>query len=268
MVMNSLKLGGKNMHQGNGNETSSKVKSKEKDKSRMKRNPEKKKAGNKNYRPPSMIVTDNRISEQYSLIRSNIKFKLEEYEMKTVSVTSSIMGEGKTTTSLNLATSFSRDGYKVLLIDADLRRPNIGRSLKISEVRGLSTLLTERLKNVGAFIVKVPKIENLWVLPSGLVPNNPAELLGSKSMKSLLKELKLHFDLLIFDLPPVGIVTDAQILSAQTDATVLVVRDDFVKKQEVLRAKELLENANANLIGVVLNGVKKSEDGTNYNSYY
>lgn len=215
----------------------------------------------------AVVSLDTRASEQYSLIRSNMKFKLEEYDMKTIAITSSILGEGKTTTSINLARAFARDGFKVLLIDADLRRPNIGRSLRLSEVNGLSTLLTKRLKNVGEFLVTVPSIENLWVLPSGLVPNNPAELLGSKRMTSLIKELRQHFDLLIFDLPPIGVVTDAQVVSALTDATVLVVRDEYAKKQEVLEAKELLEKANANLIGAVLNGVKQSEDSYN-NSYY
>lgn len=204
------------------------------------------------------------ISEQYRTIRTNIEFSQVDREIRTIMVSSTGPGEGKSTTVANLATVFAQQGKQVLLIDADLRKPTVHYTFRMQNTTGLTNVLTKQLTLKEA--IYKSKIPNLFILPSGPIPPNPAELLGSKMMKELLGETKEEFDVILFDTPPVLAVTDAQILSNQCDGTILVVSSGRTENDAALKGKELLEKANANVIGVVLNN-KKLKEG-NYYYYY
>lgn len=184
--------------------------------------------------------------------------------MKTLVVTSSGPGEGKSTTSANLAVVFANSGKKVLLVDADLRRPSVALTFHLPNINGLTNLLGSKEKNIQECVVET-MIDNLWVMTSGPKPPNPSEMLDSNRMIDIIAELKKQYDLIIFDTPPVASVTDAQILSAKTDGVVLVVRERKTIKKDLLKAKKLLAIAKANILGIVYNGVKKSSE---YNYYY
>lgn len=204
------------------------------------------------------------ISEQYRTIRTNIEFSQVDRDLRTLMVTSTGPSEGKSTTVANLATVFAQQGKQVLLIDADLRKPTMHYTFRLQNTTGLTNVLTRQLELKEAIFKS--QIPNLFLLPSGPIPPNPAELLGSKRLKELLVELKEEFDVVLFDTPPVLAVTDAQILSNQCDGTILVVSSGATENDSALKAKELLEKANANLIGVVLNNKKIKE--ANYYYYY
>ena len=198
---------------------------------------------------PLVALADQSITaEKYRTIRSNIQFAAIDRELNTAA---------------NLAVVFANSGKQVLLVDADLRKPTVALSFQLPHNEGLSNLLSERERIADDYITET-HIENLWILPSGPKPPNPSEVLGTKRMEEIIEELILDFDLVIFDMPPVATVTDAQILAAKTDGTLLVVRERKTKKQELLKAKELLQIAKANILGVVYNGTKKESDLTYY----
>ncbi|GCF93289.1 tyrosine protein kinase [Enterococcus florum] len=204
-------------------------------------------------------------AEQYRSIRSNINFASVDKDIRTLVITSSGPAEGKSTTAANLAIVFANAGSRVLLVDADMRKPSVALSFKLKNNRGLSDLLTSREASVDDYCQKT-MIQNLFVLTSGSKPPNPSELLGSKRMAELMKTMQKKFDLVVFDMPPLAAVTDAQIMAARTDGTILVVREGKTRKQEVLQTKEMLVHARANILGVVYNGKKKRESGSYY--YY
>jgi capsular exopolysaccharide synthesis family protein len=214
---------------------------------------------------PLVTVTDKHgpASEKFRTIRSNIMFSSVDKEMKPLVVTSSGPNEGKSFTAANLAVVFADSGKKVLLVDADLRKPTVAITFKLPNIEGLSTLLTNRQDQPDSCIYQ-SGIDNLSILSSGPKPPNPSEMINSRRMEELLTELEQTYDLVIFDMPPVAAVTDAQILAARANGTLLVVRERHTKKQALLRAKNLLEMANANVIGVVYNDVKRTDE----NKYY
>lgn len=206
------------------------------------------------------------ISEAYRTLRTNIQFSNFENNMNVILVTSSGPSEGKTTTAGNLALTFSQSGKKVLIVDCDLRKPSLHKKFGISNQAGLSNILVENLKLEE---VAVNKIDNLFVLPSGTIPPSPAELLGSKKMKNFIEEMRNQFDFIILDSPPIIAVTDAQILSTISDGVLLVISSSEADREAAQRAKELLKNVNANILGVVLNKVDlKSRNGYGYYYYY
>lgn len=236
--------------------------------------------------PVDLITAINPFStaaEQYRKIRTNIEFSSADKKIKSLVVTSSGPSEGKTTTASNLAVVFANAGSRVVLVDADLRKPNIALSFKVPNVNGLSNYLTEGNSATGSFLSEndvenvyltqgntqigsrliETDIENLYLMPSGPTPPNPSELLSSKRMQELVDTLSESFDLVIFDMPPVVTVTDAQIMSSYVDGTILVVRERKINKQAILEAKKLLDMVKAKIIGVVYNGKKQGED-----SYY
>lgn len=217
----------------------------------------------------ALIVQQNSkspISEAYRTLRTNIQFSSFENDIKTILITSSGPAEGKSTTAGNLALTFAQSGKKVLLVDCDLRRPSIHKKFFISNQTGLSNLLVENLKLED---VAVKQEDNLCILPSGTIPPNPAEMLGSKKMKSFIDEMKDNFDYIILDTPPIIAVTDAQVLSTMADGVLLVVSSGQAEREAALRAKELLLNVKANIIGVVLNKLElKSRRGYGYYYYY
>ncbi|OTN89481.1 hypothetical protein A5819_001973 [Enterococcus sp. 7E2_DIV0204] len=199
------------------------------------------------------------ISEQYRTIRTNIQYAMVDRDLKTLVITSSGPSEGKSTTSANLAIVFANSGKRVLLVDADMRKPTVAKTFSLDNARGLSTLLGSR-ETVLHQVIQNSGVDNLFLLTSGPKPPNPSELLDSRRMKELIQELKLQYDLVIFDMPPVVAVTDAQIVASKTDGTILVVRENVSKRDSLLKAKSLLELVDANILGVVYNGSKNIED--------
>lgn len=202
-------------------------------------------------------------AESYRVLRTNIQYSSIDKKIERILVTSSEPGEGKSTTSGNLALTFAQDEKKVLLIDCDLRKPSIHKKFKISNNLGLSNVILDKSKLSKAL---VKRSEYLDILPSGKVPPNPSELLGSKALEELLDELDDVYDVIILDTPPLHAVTDAQILSTKVDGVLLVVRAEKTKKDSVIAAKESLQKVNANILGAVLNGGESSRG--KYYYYY
>ncbi len=205
------------------------------------------------------------ISEQYRTIRTNIQFSFIDEKMRSLMVTSSSPSEGKSTTAANLAIVFAQQGKKVLLIDADLRKPTMHYTFRLNNYTGLTSVLTHSSSLLSA--CQETNVENLYVLTSGPIPPNPAELLSSKMMDNCLQQLHESFDLIIFDTPPVLAVTDAQILANKCDGTILVVASGKTEIGAAVKAKELLAAANAKLLGVVLNQRKQREGHHYYYEY-
>jgi capsular exopolysaccharide synthesis family protein len=217
----------------------------------------------------ALIVQKNSkspISEAYRTLRTNIQFSSFENDIKTILITSSGPSEGKTTTSGNLALTFAESGKKVLLIDCDLRRPSVHKKFFISNQIGLSNLLVDNLKLED---VAIKQLDNLYILTSGIIPPNPADMLGSKKMRTFIEEMKKEFDYIILDTPPIIAVTDAQLLSTMADGVLLVVSSGQAEREAAARAKELLLKVRANILGVVLNKLElKSRRGYGYYYYY
>lgn len=203
-------------------------------------------------------------SEQYRTIRTNIQFSAIEDEIRTIVVTSSSPGEGKSTTAANLAIVFAQQGKRVLLVDADMRKPTVHFTFNMLNTAGLTNVLT-RQSELEHTVTKTD-VEKLDVLPSGPIPPNPSELLSSRVMSRFFDSASDLYDLVIFDTPPVLAVTDAQVLSHQCDGTILVVRSRIADKDKVVKAKELMNSAKAKILGVILND-KKMESSDEYYYY-
>lgn len=204
------------------------------------------------------------ISEQYRTIRTNIQFSSVDKEIRSIMVTSSGPAEGKSTTVANLAVVFAQQGKHVLLVDADLRKPTTHYTFNVMNNYGFTSVLTKQLSLKQA--VCETEIENLSVLPSGPIPPNPAELLLSKAMERFFEEVYQEYDMILFDSPPVVAVTDAQILANKCDGTILVAYSGKTEKDQLLKAKDLLQSAQGKLLGVVLN--HKEIQGSSYYYYY
>ncbi|KGR76204.1 CpsD/CapB family tyrosine-protein kinase [Ureibacillus manganicus] len=201
------------------------------------------------------------IAEQFKTLRTNINFTLPGDDAKKLLVTSTIPGEGKSTITANLGFVFAQEGKRVLIIDADLRKPTLHATFNLPNKIGLSNMFTKQVSFVHA--IKETFIYDLYVLPSGPVPLNPSELLSSKTMDQFLKTIEDYFDVIIFDAPPILTVTDAQILSNKCDGTVLVINSGTVNRKELLKAKSALLSSHANILGVVLNNFNSKT-----NNYY
>jgi len=193
------------------------------------------------------------ISEAYRAIRTNIQFTRSGKPPKTVLVTSPSPKEGKSTSVANLAITLAQMGTKTLLVDCDLRRPVLHSIFGLKEERGLTHYLVGRADRDE--ITKPTPVENLSLIPSGISPPNPSELLASKSMSGLVQELKSEFEIILFDSPPVIAVTDAAVLSTILDGVVLVAACGETSREAVLRSAGVLNNISAKLLGVVLNKV-------------
>ncbi|MFS1058405.1 CpsD/CapB family tyrosine-protein kinase [Enterococcus casseliflavus] len=213
----------------------------------------------------TLIDPSSPISEQYRTIRTNIQFASStDRKIKTIVVTSSGPGEGKSTTSANLAVVFAKSGQRVLLVDSDMRKPTVNKTFNLMNATGLSTVLSTSTSVLEAAQKTV--IDNLYVLTSGPKPPNPSELLGSARMNQVIEEARSLYDVVIFDMPPVVAVTDAQIMASKADGTLLVVRENVSRKESLSKAKELLNMVQAHILGVVYNGAEHIKDSGYY--YY
>jgi capsular exopolysaccharide synthesis family protein len=213
----------------------------------------------------SRAAPDDPISEAYRTLRTNVTFVgAEQHPLQLICVTSPGPGEGKSTTAANLAITLAQQGAHTLLVDADLRRPLVHRAFDLVQEPGLTDIL------VGATTlreaVRPNVIPSLDVLPSGALPPNPSELLGSEAMRRLLEELRSHWDNVIFDTPPVLAVTDAAVLGSGSDAVILVLRAGQTEEAAAQRALEQLSRVQARVAGAVLNGVQQTRD--RYYHYY
>lgn len=194
------------------------------------------------------------IREAYKTLRTNVVYALaeEEKNCKVIIVTSAMQSEGKSITAVNLAISFAEMNNRVLLVDCDLRRPKLSRLLELSAKVGLSNVLIkpEMLEQA----IQTTKVANLDVLPTGDVPPNPSELLGSSRMHKLLESMRERYDYIILDTSPVNIVTDACVLVPESSGVLFVVRANRSERDAVAHAVDQLEYSKAKMLGFVLNG--------------
>ncbi|MBV7505579.1 CpsD/CapB family tyrosine-protein kinase [Bacillus sp. sid0103] len=197
------------------------------------------------------------ISEQYRTVRTNIQFSSVGEDVKTILVTSASPGEGKSMTAANLAVVYAQQGKSVLLIDADLRKPTVHYTFRVDNSRGLSNILAGGATLVEAVITS--EVENLNILTSGPIPPNPSELLASKRMNALIEEARHFYDIILFDTPPILVVTDAQILANICDGSVLVVRSKCTEFDPAQKAIEVLNAAEGKILGAILNDSDKKE---------
>lgn len=205
------------------------------------------------------------VSEAFRSLRTNIEFSAIDKPIKTILVTSPETQTGKTTIAANLAVIFAQKGRRVLLMDADLRRPHVHRVMKLQNRVGLTDLLLEN-QSMQDVIHQIDGNESLTVVTSGSLPPNPAELLGSARMERILGELGENMDVVVIDSPP-SIVADAQVLAAKVDAVLLVVQSGKTQKDATKATIEILKRANARIIGVVINRISRDR-GDYYSRYH
>lgn len=203
-------------------------------------------------------------TEQYKLLRTNLDFTLPVGETcPVIGVTSSMRGEGKSTTAVNLSYVLAEKGSRVLLIDGDLRIPSVAKKMDIPGSPGLTDLLMGKGAQISDFRSNL--LKNWFILPAGDIPPNPSELLGSKRMESVLKELREAFDYIIIDLPPVNIVSDALSISSLITGLIVVIREGYTEKKELEHCFRLLKLSNVNVLGCVMN--QASAGGGSYGKY-
>ena len=205
------------------------------------------------------------VKEAYKTLRTNIRFFLHGNNCKKICITSSAMGEGKSITVLNLAISFAEDGKKVLLIDADMRRPALARLLVEKAAPGLSNVLAGLASVDDA--IRESVYPNLDILFSGDIPPNPSELLGSEEMSKMLDALSEKYDYILVDTPPINMVTDACVVASILDGVLYLVRQNKTEKDSVRRGINQLELTGAKLLGFVMNGIDEEND-KRYSSEY
>lgn len=202
------------------------------------------------------------INEQIKTVRTNITFNISENENSVYMVTSSKQGEGKTFISKKLAQSLADAKYKVLIIDADMRKPKLHKRFQITNSYGLSNVISQQITLNDAIIYD--ELNNIDVLTAGTNPPNPSELLDSKQFKDLLFSIKKEYDYIIIDTPPILPVTDALVLGKIVDKTILIVNSKTTSSDIVIEGKERLDNLSIPIFGVVLNQVKADK----ISSYY
>lgn len=191
-------------------------------------------------------------AEAYKLLRTNLIFSLpNEEKCRVIGITSSIRGEGKSTTALNLAYSLAEANKKVLLMELDMRLPTFAKRLSIEEKPGISNLLVG-LNKIEEVIQQSRIHDNFYVITSGDIPPNPSELLESKEMNMIIHNLKNEYDFILLDLPPVNAVSDALIVSKMTNGMIMVVRQNYINKRELNEAKRQLEIIDAKVLGFVV----------------
>jgi succinoglycan biosynthesis transport protein ExoP len=187
---------------------------------------------------------------------------------QVVLITSSQPSEGKTSTSLNLAATLAQKGSRVLLVDADLRRPGVAKALDVPNLRGLSGILTGVHEYEDSLLQRVEGLDSLFLLPTGSRPPNPAELLCSMKMEKLIRQLRQEFDHIIIDSPPILPITDATILSTLVDGVIMGVECESTSRAALNRACHVMEHAGGKILGTVFNKVDVRRDGYYGYRYY
>lgn len=210
-------------------------------------------------------------AEAYRILRTNIEFNRKNPEDNAITVVSGGAGEGKSTTLVNLAYICAQGGYTTLMIDADLRRPRLHTFFDINNSVGLTNYLTTDLK-IEDVILQTP-VDNLYFMPSGILPADAAGILNSRRMSELIQDVKQRFDLVLVDSPPILGVSDASVLASEVDLTMLVVQHRKLPRNMLLRVKQAVENVGGTVLGVVLNNVDVRSDSqyqyyTSYYTYY
>jgi polysaccharide biosynthesis transport protein len=213
----------------------------------------------------TQVRPQSQMAESYRALRTSLLLSNLGAPPKVIMITSALPQEGKTTTSINCAVVLAQKGIRVLLIDADLRRPSIHKTLGMGPRSGLSNVLTGSA-TLEQTITRSPILPNLSVLPAGTPPPNPAELLASTNMRDVLEKLRGQYDHIVVDTPPTLSVTDAVVLSPRADAIVLVIRSGHTTKQALRRSRDILMQVNAKVSGVLLNAVDLSSP--DYYYYY
>ena len=206
------------------------------------------------------------IAESLRAIRTNIQYLASEKKSKVISVTSSIGGEGKTFTAMNLAAIFALANYKTVLIGADLRKPKLHKDFDIDQSQGLSSLLIN--KSSLSKVTKSTEIDNLFVIGSGPTPPNPSELLDSETMNKIINDLKKKYDYVIFDTPPIGLVTDGVIIMKHTDINLYVVRHAFTKNKSLDTINKIYNRNQVNNIQIIINDFKQKSSSYGYGYGY
>ncbi|NTW97699.1 MAG: polysaccharide biosynthesis tyrosine autokinase [Oscillochloris sp.] len=204
-------------------------------------------------------------AEAYRMLRTNIEFAEVDRAIRTLVVTSCAPGEGKSTTTANLAVTLAQTGRRVLLVDLDLRGPVLHQIFKVQNQRGITTVLLHPSESIDAYMLPTG-VENLSIIPSGPLPSNPAELLGSQRMADLIEQLKGHADLILFDCSPMLLLADATLLARRCDAALLVARAGSTQAGSLVRARDQMAQAGVRLLGVVLNRVATTLGSDRY--YY
>lgn len=195
------------------------------------------------------------ISEAYRSLRTNLEFSSLDRPLRTMVVTSAGPEEGKSTTLANLAVTLAQAEKRVILVDCDLRRPSQHEIFYVENGVGLTTMVVDEEAFQSPPLQETP-VPTLKLLPSGPLPPNPSELLGSRRMEEIIAALGERADLVLFDAPPIIAVTDAAVLASKVDGVLLVISAGTTKRDHAQRAKALLDKVNARLIGAVLNNVR------------
>jgi len=207
-----------------------------------------------------------KVSEAFRGVRTSVLFSLAESEPRVVLISSTSPQEGKSFTTANLAVTMAQAGNKVIVLDGDMRRPNIHKVFGISQGKGLSDILVGACKIKE--VVAHTHVTNLDVITSGTIPPNPSEILGSARMGNLLETLRKSYHRIIIDSPPVMAVTDGVALTKYVDGVVFVVRAGQINREIIKNGLEHLQSANARILGAVLNGVNTDKDSYYYRYYY
>lgn len=202
-----------------------------------------------------LLVADNPLShaaDEFRILRTNIQYAYTGNDLHTLAVTSPNSGEGKTTLAANLAASFAQERTMVLLVDANLREPAIHTVLGVQNGTGLTDLLTNKQLNFGETIRESP-LNNLHVMTAGKKPLNPAELLNSSRMEAIMERMKNRYDLVIFDTPAILSATDAQLIAAKVDTTLLAYSPEATSAEDLKEATTLLNHVHAHILGTIRN---------------
>ncbi len=196
------------------------------------------------------------ISEQYRILRTNLQALDKSNSSRILTITSSIHGEGKTVTSINLGITFAHDLNKksILLVDADMRRGTLTKDLGLKAEKGLADILSDDTK-IDDTLLSVG-IDNLHIVPSGKRPHNPAELLGSAKMKDFIANVRKTYDYVFFDCPPVVPITDAGVLGAQTDGALMIIQAGRTQRGVIAHAQDLLRSARVKVLGTVMTNIE------------
>ena len=206
------------------------------------------------------------VAEAYRSIRTSLKYLSPDKPLKSIMVTSSGAGEGKSFIISNLAVAMAQNDNKIIIIDADLRKPMQHRFYDMTNFEGLSSVLTGEISFTEA--KRETNIDNIQLISTGVIPPNPAELLDSKKMQEVINKAKEEADIVLIDSPPIIPVTDAMLLSKSVDGVLLVVASHETEREMLVKAKEQLDRVDANILGTVLNKYPTDQKGKYYNQYY